>query len=222
MLSAVVQSLGILEVDLVLALSHLVVAGLDLKSHLLQRYADLAAGTLAVVQGAQVEVAGLVVGLGGGLALLVGLEQEELSLGAHVEGVIAHVGGLLQHPLQHAAGVAYEGSAVGIVDVADESGHLTVLRPPGEHNKGVQVGIEVLVRLVDADKAFDGRAIQHDLVVDGLLDLGGGNGHVLELAENIGELHADEFDVLFLYDTDDVFLGVRHGGYPLSSLKYTF
>jgi hypothetical protein len=25
-----------------------------------------------------------------------------------------------------------------------------------------------------------------DLVVDGLLDLGGGNGHVLELAENIG------------------------------------
>ena len=61
-----------------LAPGALMVAGLDLKAHLLQIQADLPAGALTVVQGAQVEVARLVVGLGGGLALVVGLEQEML------------------------------------------------------------------------------------------------------------------------------------------------
>ena len=87
-----------------LALGYLVVAGLDLKAHLLQGHADLPPGALPVVQGAQIEVARLVVGLGGGLALLVGLEQEELRLRAHIETVVAHVVGLLDHPLEHIAG----------------------------------------------------------------------------------------------------------------------
>lgn len=62
-----------------------------------------------MIQGAQVEVARLVVGLGGGLALLVGLEQEELRLRAHIEAVVAHVVGLLDHPLEHVAGSPTKG-----------------------------------------------------------------------------------------------------------------
>ena len=195
---------------------HLMVAGLDLEAHLLQGQADFTASPLPVIQGAQVEVSGLIVGLGGGLALLVSLEEEELRLGAHAEGVIAHILGPLEHPLQHAAGVAHEGGAVGVVDIADEPGHLAVLGPPGEHSEGVQVGVEILVGLIDAHEALDGGAVQHDLVVDRLLDLRGRDGHVLELTENVGELHTDKLDVLFFYDADDIFLGMRHAGWPLS------
>ena len=168
-----------------------------------------------MVQRAQVKVTGLIVCLGGGLALLVGLKEEELGLRPHVEGVIAHTLRLLQHLLQNAAGIAYKGGAVGIIDVADKAGHLAVLRPPGEYHKGIQVGIEVLVGLIDPHKTLDGGAVEHDLVVDRLLDLRRGERHVLELTENIGELHADKLDVLFFDDADNVFLGVRHGKNPL-------
>ena len=132
----------------------LVVAGLDLEAHFLQVQADLPAGGLAVVQGAQVEVARLVVGLGGGQTVLVGLEEEELALGAHVEGVIAHVVHLLQDALEHVPGVAHEGGAVGVVDVADQPGGLAELGLPREDRKGVQIGIEALVGLVDAHEAL--------------------------------------------------------------------
>jgi hypothetical protein len=61
---------------------------------------------------------------------------------------------------------------------------------------------------MDADKALDGGAVHHDLVVHGLLDLGGGDGDVFKLTKNIGELKADKFYVLFRYDSDDIFLRI--------------
>ena len=139
-----VEGLGVLEVDLMLALGALVVAGLDLKVHLLQGHADLPAGGLAVVQGAQVKVARLVVGLGGGLALVVGLEQEELQFRSHIAGEAQGVG-TAEHPLQHTSGITGEGGTIGVVDVADQPGHLAVLGPPGQDGKGVQVRPEILV-----------------------------------------------------------------------------
>ena len=85
-----VECIGILKVDLMLTGGALVVRGFDLKAQGFQSQADLPAGVVTVVDGAQVEVAGLIAGLGGGLAVLVDLEQEELALRANVEGV-AHV-----------------------------------------------------------------------------------------------------------------------------------
>ena len=169
-----------------------------------------------MVQGAQVKVTGLVVGLGGGAALLVGLEEEELGLGTHVEGVIAHVVGLLQHPLENTTGIAHKGSAVGVIHVADQPGHTAMLGTPGEDGKAVQIGVQILVRLVDAHKALDGGAVQSDLVVQSLLNLGSGDGHILQLTENVGKLHANEVNILFLDNANDVFLGVTHCSFPFS------
>ena len=213
-----VEGLGVLEVDLMLALGALVVAGLDLKVHLLQRHADLPPGGLPVIQGAQVEVARLVVGLGGGLALLVGLEQEELRLRAHIETVVAHVVGLLDHPLEHIAGIAHEGGSVGVVYVADQPGHFTVAGPPGEDTEALQIRVEVLVRLVNADEALNGGAVEHTLVADRLFNLGRGDGHVFEHAENVGKLQAHELDFLFPNDADDVLFAVDPHGLPPLSL----
>ena len=83
-----------------LALGYLVVAGLDLKAHLLQGHADLPPGALPVVQGAQIEVARLVVGTGGGLALVISLEEEEFRLWTYVEGIKAHLLRPVQSPLE--------------------------------------------------------------------------------------------------------------------------
>ena len=205
------EGVGVLEVDLVLAGSHLVVGGFDLKAHLFQRHADLAAGAFAVVERAEVKVAGLVGGLRGRRALLVRLEEEELALGADVEG-IAHVRRALKLLFQHAARVAHEGRAVRVVHVADEARHLAVLRSPGKDGEGIQVGAQVLVALLDAGEALDGAAVDHHLSVHGLLDLADGDRHVFELAEDVGKLHADELHVALARHADDVFLAVlAHG-----------
>ena len=163
-----------------------------------------------MVQRAKVEVPGLVVGLGGGLALLVGLEQEELALGTYIK-CIAHFCGTIHHPLQHRPGVTHKGGAVGIVHIADETGHLAPLGAPRIDAEGVQIGHQILIGLIDAGKALDRRAVNGDLAVQCAVQLGNGNGDILHLTQHIDELHPDEFDVLFLNNADNIFLGKGHG-----------
>ena len=93
------QGVAKAEVNLMLGLGHLVMGGLDLKAHLFQRQAHVAPGILAAIQGRHVKVAGLVMGEGGGLAVLVQVEKEEFALRTQVKG-ITHRSSLGQHPLE--------------------------------------------------------------------------------------------------------------------------
>ena len=61
---------------------------------------------------------------------------------------------------------------------------------------------------MDAREALDGAAVNHYLVVEGLPELARGDGHVLELAEDVGELEPDELHVLVRDEAEDVFLSV--------------
>ena len=61
---------------------------------------------------------------------------------------------------------------------------------------------------MDPGEALDGAAVDGDLVAHSLLDLRGGDGHVLGLAKHIGKLHADEVYAFLLHHADDIFLGV--------------
>ena len=161
-----------------------------------------------MVQRCQIEVSCFVGGLGGGSATFIGFEQEEFQLGAAVECVIAHIGSTLQGALQNAAGVAHKGSAVGIIYVAQETSHLAFLGSPGQDDEGIQIGVQILVGFVDTGKAFDGGAVNADLVVQRSLQLRCGDGHILHGAENIGKLHTDELYVFFLHNADNIFTGV--------------
>ena len=60
---------------------------------------------------------------------------------------------------------------------------------------------------MDAREALDGAAVDHDLIVDGFFDLRAGDGDILELAENVGELHVDELNFVFLNHANNVFPG---------------
>ena len=119
----------------------LVVAGLNFKPHLLQIQADLPAGGLAVVQGAQVKVRGLVFGVGGSPSILVGLKEEKFQLRADVEHIIAHGPGPVEHPAQHAPGIAHKGGAVCVVHIAEHAGHPPAAHFLGQDHKTVQVGV---------------------------------------------------------------------------------
>ena len=201
------QRVGVLEIDLVLSSRDLVMGGLDFKAHLLKRHADFAAGALAVIERAQVKIAGFVARLGGRAPRIVGLEEEKLALGADVEG-IAQLGRARQRALERAAGIADERRAVGVIDVADQSRDATMLRPPRQNRVGIQIGVQILIGFMNADEALDGAAVDHDLVIHRLFNLRSGDGHVLQLSEDVRKLHTDELHVLIFYHAQDVFLAV--------------
>ena len=178
------------EVDLVLADRHLVVGGLDVEPHLLERDLDVAPAVLAPVDRRDVEVRRRVVRVDGRVAVGVELEEEELGLGADVHGV-AQVGGLLEHAPQVRARIAGERLAVGIGDVADQAGGAGRLgAAPREHRVGRGVGQEVHVGLLDPLEPADRRPVEHQLVVERLLELVDRDRNVLDGAVRLGELEA--------------------------------
>ena len=203
------EGLLIAEINLVLAGGHLMMAGLHGEAHLLQAQADLPAGGLALIQGAQIKIARPVTGLGGGHPTVVRLEEEELALGADIQS-IAQVRRLALHPAQHLTGVAHKGGAVSVVHITQEPTHLASGGTPGVDGKAVQIRVQVLVGLIDMDKALNGGSVDHHPAVHGLLQLRDGDRHIFQFAEYIHKLHPDEFHILLLDDPDNIFSGISH------------
>ena len=80
--------------------------------------------------------------------------------------------------------------------IADDAGRSrTVLVAPGEQREGVEVRLQVHVRLVDTDKALDGGTVEHDLAVQRLFNLAEREGDIFHEAENIHKLQPEKIDV---------------------------
>ena len=178
---------------------HFVMRRLDVKSHLLERQDDLAADVLAEIDRREVEVAARVVRFGGRLAVGASLEQEELGLRARPSST---------KPLSLARAMTRFSAVRGQPANGVPSGlamsqmiRPTCSEPPyvhGKHLERREVRLEVHVRFLDADEALDGRAVEHDPAVERLLELPVRHLDVLDDAEDVGELEAEELDLLAL------------------------
>jgi len=112
--------------------------------------------------------------LRGRIPILVGLKQEKLRFGRHVD-IEAVFLGLVDGFLEHIAWVALEGLAGRSVDhITDESGRSAFLVvAPRENSERVGVGFEPHVGLLDSDEPVDRGAIEVDALGEGLLSLVG-------------------------------------------------
>ena len=61
---------------------------------------------------------------------------------------------------------------------------------------------------MNTHEALDRAAVNHNFIVDRFFHLGSRDRHILKLTEDISELHADEFHVVFTYQANNVFLAV--------------
>ena len=77
----------------------------------------------------------------------------------------------------------------------------------------LEVGLEVHVRLFDADEPLDRGSVEHDSPVERLLELPIRHLDVLDDAQDVGELEAHELDLFPLDALQDAGFGVvlRHG-----------
>ena len=201
------ERFAVFKVDLVLCDRHLMVGSLNLKSHVLEGQANIAAAALTQIGRPHIKITRRVMSDGGGMAILVGVEQEEFALRPHVEAV-SHVRRILDRFAQDVARVPFKRRAVRLVDVADQPGNLPVPGVPGQDDKGVQIRPEIHIGLLNTHKALDGRAVEHTLVIQCFFHLAGRNGHILQGAENVRKLQPDKFHVIFPDNPDDVLLGV--------------
>ena len=108
------------------------------------------------------------------------------------------LGSLGQRPLEDEARVGKARRAVGQHDVAEHPCSSWVLATPGQHLERPWVGLDQHVGLVDPGKALDGAAVEADALGEGALQLRGGYGHRLQLAQDVGEPEPHEADVAFL------------------------
>ena len=190
------QSVGIAEVDLVLAGAFFMVGALRLNAHLLQDQAYLPADVFAPVLGGNVHIARLIVGLRGGSARLVQMEQIEFLFRAETEGVTRprRVGDSL---FQQAPGIAFKGPPVGIGDAGEHTHDLSVLRPPGQQRQRFRVRVQQQIRPGLAVEAGNGRGVECNAVFKCTGQFLGHDGNVLLPAENIAKRDPNELHVLF-------------------------
>jgi hypothetical protein len=73
------------------------------------------------------------------------------------------------------------------------------------------VGVGEHVGLVDAGEALDGRAVEADALLEGVLELGRGHAHALEEAQHVGEPQSYEPDVTLLERPEHEVLLLAHG-----------
>jgi hypothetical protein len=144
-----------------------------------------------------VEVAGAVVWQALHPSRPLGAQEEEFQLGARLERVAQSLR-LLHGPAQHVARVAGELVALRREDVADYFGGGVRVQLPRDRRERAQVGLQVHVALVDARESFDGRAIEPEPILDRIPELMERNRHVLDDADDVGELQTDELDVRLL------------------------
>ena len=194
---------------------------LDFKPHVLEQYAHLAAGDLALIDGAEIEVASLIIGIRGSLAAIVGMEEEELQLRTDEEAIAQSLG-MAQHALQYVAGTALKGLAVGRVHIADEPCDIALLIP-GQDAEGIRVWMQAHIALFDAGESLNGRAIELALICKCAVQLADSNHHTLHRSEDIGELQADKADVILLHHAPDILRCVLcHCVFLLMPSNHTF
>ena len=108
------------------------------------------------------------------------------------------VGGLRERALEHVARIGDGGLAVGRRDVAEHARRRVDLAAPRQDLERRRVRVGEQVRLVRAGQTLDRRAVETEPLGEGALDLGRGDRHRLERADDVGEPEADELDAALL------------------------
>ena len=209
------KRIRILEINLVLGRRNLMMAGLHPKPHLLQVQHNIPSDIFRQVNGGHVKISRHLMCAGGGPPLLVRVKEKEFTFRPHIEH-ISHVLRPLYSPFEHISWVAGKRGSIRVIHVADKPGHLALLRPPRKHLKGIQIRIQVHIRLVNPHKTFNGRAVKHAAVIQCLFKLAGSDGHILKHSEDIRKLEADKLHILIFHHTHDILFTVfAHINLPL-------
>ena len=204
------QSIGIAQIDLLLARRDLMVTELDADPHPLEHRDGLPAEVVTEVVRRLVEVATGVYRLRQHqLGRRSFPQEEELHLGMHVERK-AEIGSLLHHPTKDVSWVGVRRRAVRHQDVAVHPRRTRCFATPRQHLERRRVGSGEHVRLVHTREALDRGTVEADAFGERAFELGRSDRDRLQEAEHVCEPEPDEADVPFLDRPQDELLLSLH------------
>ena len=200
------------QIDFLLRWGRFMMRILNGNAHFLEREHGFAAKVGCVVERRQIEIAALI----DGLRRRIALEAEILDRRADVDR-IAHRARALQHIHEHMARIARSRRPVRRAQIAEHARHAVVARTPRQHLEGRRVGMHEHIGILQARKPVDGRAIEADAFFKRDFNIGGRNGDVFQIAENIGEPQSQKANVALFDLLDDILLRINHES-PLTAV----
>ena len=204
------QGIGVAQVDFILAGAGFVVAEFDGDTDFFEHGHCLAAEVLHDAAGGVVEVGFVVHGHGESVsAELGGFEQVELNFGRGVAGE-AHLRCLVEHALEHTAGVGGANLTVGGEHVTEHAGGVVFLAAPGQDLEGGGVRLQQHVGFVDAGETLNRGAVKAQALIEGAFYFSRCERNGFEGADHVGEPEADEADVALFDGAQYEFLLAVH------------
>ena len=151
------------------------------------------------------------------LAVLRRPQQVELDLGVRVERE-PPIGRACERALEHVARVGDRRLAVGRGDVAEHARGGVDVAAPRERLERRGVGVREQVGLEGAAEPLDRGSVEADALGERPLDLGRGDRHRLQGADDVGEPEPDELDSSLLDGPENEVALLIHP-HPLSHLS---
>ena len=142
-------------------------------------------------------------------AELGGFEQVELNFGRGVAGK-AHLRCLIEHTLEHTAGVGGADFAVGGKHVTEHAGGIVFLSAPGQNLEGGGVRLQQHVGFVDAGETLNRGAVKAQALIEGAFYFSRCERNGFEGADHVGKPEADEADVALFDGAQYEFLLAVH------------
>ncbi len=178
---------------------------LNFKAHFFQVQTDIPPAGLPKIGGPQIKIARRIMGYCGRVAELIRIEQKKLTLRPNVKR-ISQPGGVGTGFPENITRISGEWGSVRQINIADQAGNPAVLRIPRKNGERAEIRVQVHIGFLNADKALDGRTVEHTLIIQRFFQLRRGDGDILQGTENIGKLQADKTDILLADNPDNIFL----------------
>ena len=134
------QCICILQIDLMLSRSNLMMRGLDLKSHLFQIQHDIPAHIFCHIDRTHIKISRHLVRLGSRFPFLICLKQEKFTLWPHQKS-ITHISSFFQYPFQHKTRISLKRFPARPVYITDQTCHLPLLGPPRKNLQCAQIRV---------------------------------------------------------------------------------
>ena len=197
------KRLAVPEIYFMLCRRFPVMGGLHRKAHLFQCQDHIPSGILPEVHGTHVKITRLFPRMGGRRTILVHIEQEKLALRTHIKAV-AHIRRFLNRPFQNIPRISLKRRSVRSVNITDQPRHPALLGTPRKDRHGIQIRIQIHIRLHPAGKSLNGRTVKHTLVIQCPFKLARRHRHIFQIAEYIRKLQPDKFHILFCHKIHDI------------------
>ena len=132
------------------------------------------------------------------------MEQEKFTFRSYIK-FIPHASGFRHNFFQDISRITLKSSSVRLIYITDQPRYLPLLWSPREDLKSIQIWIKIHIRFFNPCESFYGRAIKHNLIIQCLLQLTGGNCNILHCSKDICELQADKSHILFFHHSQNIF-----------------